>query len=63
VSVPGIARRLSSRGAVNGRAAAAKRYNAWSRALNRGLVTTLVAAPRLTLWREVVAWFDRREAR
>jgi hypothetical protein len=63
VSTTGIARRISSRGAVNGRHAAARRYADWSRALNRGLVTTLVAAPRLTLWREVVAWFDRREAR
>jgi hypothetical protein len=63
VSVPGIARRLSSRGAVNGRHAAAMRYADWSRALNRGLVTTLVAAPRLEIWRDVVAWFDRREAR
>jgi hypothetical protein len=63
VSVPGIAKRLSSRGAVNGRMAAAKRYADWSRALRLDLVTLTEAAPRLTLWRSVVAWFDRREAR
>jgi hypothetical protein len=62
MTIASIARRLSSRGAVNGRMAAAKRYADWSRAVNRGLVTMEHAAPRLTLWREVVAWFDRREA-
>jgi hypothetical protein len=31
--------------------------------LRLDLVTLTEAAPRLTLWRSVVAWFDRREAR
>lgn len=62
MSVPGIAKRLSSRGAVNGRYAAARRYADWSRAVARGLVPLTDAAPRLEIWRDVVAWFDRRGA-